>query len=568
MTLKIGSKLKGNSFQYVIERVLGQGSFGVTYKARGYSKVKGAFGEMEVELPEPIAIKEFFMREVNQRDADGSISGLSEGSLAYNYARKFRKEAERLAIMQHPNIVKVMDFVEANNTFYYVMEFIDGEDVSHYMKSHPLQEDEAVSIITDVAHALQYMHEQHKMLHLDLKPGNIMRRKSDGHVFLIDFGLSKHYSDDGQPDTSTTIGLGTEGYAPIEQGKRASSNHSFRPTIDVYALGGTLFKMLTGETPPAASDILEDDGLLGEIMGKHAVNSKLQNIIIKAMKPSAKQRTQSVAEFLKNLEQLSEEDSLEEDLIPDDVVSVEAPISIEKQEEETVVVTAIPAQVKPTIPKSNVNVKPPVQPKVTHSVQPVKSQVVDSNKNGSKKKWIVGGACAAALVFGMILLIPKQTDSTDIDSPENIEAMKAALQPDTVKNMAFKNEELLAKLQGSKNSKDKDLKLLAEYVYTGPVNKDGKPNGIGEAIFTPDGKPDGRSYRGPFRNGNLTGDSEAVYIFTNGDVFKGTFKNNVFEKGTITLAESGESFQGTFKDGQPSVGTWYRKDGKKLQDVK
>ena len=357
-----------------------------------------------------------------------------------------------------------------------------------------------------------------------------MRRKSDGHVFLIDFGLSKHYSDDGQPDTSTTIGLGTEGYAPIEQGKRASSNHSFRPTIDVYALGGTLFKMLTGETPPAASDILEDDGLLGEIMGKHAVNSKLQNIIIKAMKPSAKQRTQSVAEFLKNLEQLSEEDSLEEDLIPDDVVSVEAPISIEKQEEETVVVTAIPAQVKPTIPKSNVNV--------------------------------------TALVFGMILLIPKQTDSTDIDSPENIEAMKAALQPDTVKNMAFKNEELLAKLQGSKNSKDKDLKLLAEYVYTGPVNKDGKPNGIGEAIFTPDGKPDGRSYRGPFRNGNLTGDSEAVYIFTNGDVFKGTFKNNVFEKGTITLAESGESFQGTFKDGQPSVGTWYRKDGKKLQDVK
>ena len=305
MTLKIGSKLKGNSFQYVIEGVLGQGSFGVTYKARGYSKVKGAFGDMEVELPQPIAIKEFFMRDVNQRSEDGSISGLTEGSLAYNYAQKFRKEAERLAAMCHPNIVKVMDFVEANNTFYYVMEFIDGEDISHYMKGQPLQEGEAINIIKDVANALQYMHEKHKMLHLDLKPGNIMRRKSDAHIFIIDFGLSKHFNDDGQPDTSTTIGLGTEGYAPIEQGKRATSQNSFRPTIDVYALGGTLFKMLTGETPPAASDILEDEDLLRRIMEEHGVDIHLQQIIEKAMMPSAKRRTASVAEFVSSFSQLS-----------------------------------------------------------------------------------------------------------------------------------------------------------------------------------------------------------------------------------------------------------------------
>lgn len=301
MTLNIGSKLKGTSFQYVIEGVLGQGSFGVTYKAKGYSKVKGAFGDMEVELPHPIAIKEFFMRDVNQRDENGSITGLTEGSLAYNYAQKFRKEAERLAAMRHPNIVKVMDFVEANNTFYYVMDFIDGEDISHYMNNKPLQEDEAITIIRDVASALQYMHEEHKMLHLDLKPGNIMRRRNDGHIFLIDFGLSKHYNDDGQPDTSTTIGLGTEGYAPIEQGKRATSQNSFRPTIDVYALGGTLFKMLTGETPPAASDILDDEDLLCELMSKHSINSKLQDIIVRAMMPSAKRRTASVADFMSDI---------------------------------------------------------------------------------------------------------------------------------------------------------------------------------------------------------------------------------------------------------------------------
>lgn len=330
MTLKQGSKLNGNNIQYVIESVLGQGSFGVTYKAKGYTKAKGAFGEVEVELPHPIAIKEFFMRDINQRDADGSISGLSEGSLAYNYAIKFRKEAERLAIMQHPNIVHVMDFVEANNTFYYVMDYIDGEDITHYMKGKPLNESEAISIVKDVAEALRYMHEEHKMLHLDLKPGNIMRRKDDGHIFLIDFGLSKHYSDEGQPDTSTTIGLGTEGYAPLEQGKRASAQSYFRPTIDVYALGGTLFKMLTSETPPPASDILEDEELLEDIMGKYKVSKQLQKVIVEAMMPSAKRRTPSVSLFIDSLGNIEKDCN---NNIVDNTNDVEATVYVEQDVE-------------------------------------------------------------------------------------------------------------------------------------------------------------------------------------------------------------------------------------------
>lgn len=95
------------------------------------------------------------------------------------------------------------------------------------------------------------MHEKKHMLHLDLKPGNIMRRESDGHIFLIDFGLSKHYSEDGIPETSTNVGLGTAGYAPIEQANSKNGN-KFRETLDVYALGATFFKLLTGQTPPSA----------------------------------------------------------------------------------------------------------------------------------------------------------------------------------------------------------------------------------------------------------------------------------------------------------------------------
>ncbi len=297
-------ELRGSNIIYSTVNTLGQGSFGVTYKAIGSTIVKGAFGEMKVDLPHPVAIKEFFMRDINQRSEDGSIIGLTEGGMAWNYAQKFRKEAERLAEMNHPNIVKVLDFIEANNTFYYVMEFIDGEDINHYMHGKPLSEAEATSIIKEVAKAVGYMHDKHQMLHLDLKPGNVMRRKSDGHIFLIDFGLSKHYSDEGQPDTSTTIGLGTEGYAPLEQGKRSSATNTFLPTIDVYALGATYFKMLTGETPPAASDLLDDEDLLPDSMTKHRVSEAVQSVVVRAMIPSAKKRTSSVQDFLSELDSI------------------------------------------------------------------------------------------------------------------------------------------------------------------------------------------------------------------------------------------------------------------------
>lgn len=296
--LSIGTTLNGNSIQYKIESVLGQGSFGITYKAKGFTVVKGALGEMAMELPNPFAIKEFFMREINTREVSGTITGMTQGSMLYNYAQKFHKEAVNLANMSHPNIVRVIDFIEANNTFYYVMEYIDGEDMNSYLKTHKLSEEEAVSIITDVAHALKYMHENQHMLHLDLKPGNIMRRRSDGHIFLIDFGLSKHYGEDGNPDTSTTVGLGTEGYAPLEQGKRTNGRNDFLPTIDVYSLGATFFKLLTGNTPPAASDVLNDEELIPNELETAGVSPLFQEIVVKAMKPSSKKRIQTVSDFI------------------------------------------------------------------------------------------------------------------------------------------------------------------------------------------------------------------------------------------------------------------------------
>ena len=276
-----GTFLHGGA--YKIEKVLGQGSFGITYLA------------VHTNLGKKVAIKEFFMKELNSRGEDGSITGMSDGSLSQNYCQKFQKEAVNLSHLDHPNIVRVTESFSDNGTFYYVMEYIYGQNLNDYVKRHNISEEEAVDIIKSVADALIYMHEEKHMLHLDLKPSNIMRRNK-GHIFLIDFGLSKHFSDDGQPETSTTIGLGTTGYAPIEQANR-SRNGEFRPTIDVYALGATLYKLLTRETPPPASDLVSDGELLENKLREKGVSVNLIKVITEAMCPNVKKRTQSVREF-------------------------------------------------------------------------------------------------------------------------------------------------------------------------------------------------------------------------------------------------------------------------------
>lgn len=309
--LIIGTLLHGGT--YKIEKILGQGSFGITYLAE------------HTNLGKKVAIKEFFMKELNSRGEDGSITGMSDSSLSQNYCQKFKKEAINLSRLDHPNIVRVTDSFSENGTFYYVMDFIEGQNLNDYIKSHYIDEAEAVSIIKSVADALIYMHEEKHMLHLDLKPGNVMRR-NDGHIFLIDFGLSKHYSTDGQPETSTTIGLGTAGYAPIEQGNKAK-NGEFRPTIDVYALGATFYKLLTRETPPPASDLVSDDELLENKLREKGVSDNLIEVVTEAMCPNVRKRTQSVREF--------------RDALTDCSVQTPESIPTKSAEKETIVVKKV-----------------------------------------------------------------------------------------------------------------------------------------------------------------------------------------------------------------------------------
>ena len=295
--LPSGTLLQGKVYTYRIEKVLGQGSFGITYLAS--TQIPGPLGEVTVQ----VALKEFFAKDLDSRMADGTVTARTLEGVAHRYARAFLRESDNLSKMAHPGIVNVLESFEAKGTCYYSMEYLPGGTLDAKVRGAGLPEAEALPLIAKIGEALSYMHDR-KMMHLDLKPNNIML-KSDGTPVIIDFGLSKQYDTSGEPESSTTIGLGTPGYAPIEQANQ-TSGRTFQPTIDIYALGATLYKMLTGSTPPIASDIL-NEGFPEEPLKEKRVSSATLNAVRKAMSAAKKDRPQTVAAFLSLLSGILEE---------------------------------------------------------------------------------------------------------------------------------------------------------------------------------------------------------------------------------------------------------------------
>ena len=224
--------------RYQIESILGQGGFGITYRA------------VQTSLGRTVAIKEFFMKDYCERAENSTrvtMGTQSSREMVTRYREKFEKEARTLAKLEHPHIVRVIDVFQENNTSYYVMEYAEGASLKQQVdEKGPLSEAKAVSYIHQVADALRYLHEQH-ICHLDIKPANILT-KANGDAVLADFGLAKQYDEDGGETSTTPVGK-SKGYAPPEQ-YRTGGVKSFSPETDIYALGATLYFLLTGKTPP------------------------------------------------------------------------------------------------------------------------------------------------------------------------------------------------------------------------------------------------------------------------------------------------------------------------------
>jgi len=275
--LPVGTLLQGG--KYRIERYLSSGGFGNTYVVTN------------MYFEETYAMKEFFMKDINLRSGNTVTVSMVDKHRTFEAQRdKFLKEARRLRKLHNEHLVQVHDLFEENGTAYYVMDFIKGETMKARLNrlGRPLSEDEVMPLLHQALDVLQVVHRE-QIWHLDIKPDNIMVDEN-GKLYLIDFGASKQlHSVDGQTlDTTTAMAL-TKGYAPIEQ---MEQNLRFcGPWTDLYALGATLYKLLTNQTPPSASEM---QMFSTPLLFPTPVSAKTQQLIGWMMRPRLDERPQSV----------------------------------------------------------------------------------------------------------------------------------------------------------------------------------------------------------------------------------------------------------------------------------
>ena len=271
--------------KYRIEKVLGQGGFGITYLAT------------QTVLGNKVAIKELFMQGVNDRqDSSVTVSNNANSNLFAHQKRKFVKEAQRIAGLDNKHIVKVHDMFEENDTAYYVMDYIEGESLQDVITHHhgALAESSVRDYLNQILSALSAMH-QHSIWHLDIKPANIMLDKN-GNIVLIDFGASKQIESDGTLTVSTSLSL-TQGFAAPEQLQGTIQN--IGAWTDFYAFGATLYVLLTRTMPPTFADIASEGS--NTFHFSQNVSTQMRQMVEWMMKLNKHERPQSVDEIQRRL---------------------------------------------------------------------------------------------------------------------------------------------------------------------------------------------------------------------------------------------------------------------------
>lgn len=500
--LRVNSTLQGGKYR-IIEK-LGQGGFGITYLAEN------------TLLLGKVAIKEFFFKEYCERDDSTShvtIPTSGNREIVKRFKQKFIKEARTIFRLNHPNIVRILDVFEENGTAYYVMDYIEGESLGDMVKRRgAIPEAEALGYVKDAASALEYIHSKN-INHLDIKPGNLVLRKEDGKVLVIDFGVAKQYDAVTSEGTTTTpVGI-SHGYSPAEQ-YRKNGVQAFSPQSDVYALAATLFKLLTGNTPPEAIEI-QDEGLPVAELQEKQISRPVISAIAMAMK-GRHERTQSVAEFINNLN-------------GDDTVVFPDPVEAERKRKEA---EEKAAKEKAEVERKQREAKAKAE-KEKKSLKGKGVNIITTRKKRHiksllKKYWWMEAVLVA--IVAIWLMVPSKKGAGVPIGGSSKDSVIA--QVEFVTGKAFTDAEGVT------------------FSYTGEV-VDGKPNGTGTGIY-----PYG-NYTGDYKDGLREGNGK--FESKNGEnKYNGTFANDKYDEGKLTFPD-GSYFEGTFKDGQPDKGKWYDK---------
>lgn len=532
-SLPVGSTLMQGKYRIVA--VLGQGGFGITYK-----------GEHTM-LGTTVAIKEFFMKGACERDENSThvTTSQSNSELASRFRTKFLKEAKTLAALKHPNIIRVFDVFEDNGTAYYVMDYIEGNNLSDIVEGKGrLSEPLALKYIRQVANALDYLH-QKKLLHLDVKPANILLDKNTGNAILIDFGVSKQYDQDGQ-QTSTTPPAISKGYSPVEQYAQGSNVKTFSPATDIYSLAATLYKLVTGNTPPESNLLLNEDEQLPPYPSN--VSETTRNAIAECLQ-TRKKRPQSISEFLQLLDS-------------EPISNIDTP-----EEEDTIL--------KSQYKKS----------------QEVLTTPIKTKKDNLNTVFIIGAVIVFVVIIG--LLFNKCGGSSSNDSSD--EDLDSVVYEPPVDTTAVAWDDSTASYEDIyTDDTDNDVSYVSPKNQSNDEITKGSENYEGGSKFVGTFKngvrlkgtytwADGDRFEGDFKDGKVSygtmyyadGDrfsgnfnsneerTYGVYYYTNGDRYEGNFNNNGHKHGSGTYYwKDGDRYEGNWEnDSQNGYGVHYNADG-------
>ena len=489
-SLPVGSTLMQGKYRIVA--VLGQGGFGITYK-----------GEHTM-LGTTVAIKEFFMKGACERDENSThvTTSQSNSELASRFRTKFLKEAKTLAALKHPNIIRVFDVFEDNGTAYYVMDYIEGNNLSDIVEGKGrLSEPLALKYIRQVANALNYLH-QKKLLHLDVKPANILLDKNTGNAILIDFGVSKQYDQDGQ-QTSTTPPAISKGYSPVEQYAQGSNVKTFSPATDIYSLAATLYKLVTGNTPPESNLLLNEDEQLPPYPSN--VSETTRNAIAECLQ-TRKKRPQSISEFLQLLDS-------------EPISNIDTP-----EEEDTIL--------KSQYKKS----------------QEVLTTPIKNNKDNLNTVLKIGAVIAFVVII--CVLFNKCGGSSSNDSSDEVDLDSIAYEDVDTAAVAW-DDSTASYEDVFTDDTDNDVSYVAPKQQSSDEITKGSENYEGGSKFV-----------GTFKNGvRLKG----TYTWANGNRFEGDFKDGKLSQGTLYFAD-GERFSGNFNSNEErTYGVYYYTNGDRYE---
>ena len=289
MALAQGTVLAG---QYIIERVLGQGGFGITYAATDH------------KTGNKVALKEFFPDTMATRQGTTVVSFTGERGESFAYGKdRFLDEAQTLAqFIGNENIVRIHTYFEENGTAYFVMDYVEGTSFDVYIREHggKLDWEETAKILIPVMDALGAVHSK-GIVHRDVTPDNIYITK-DGGVKLLDFGAARYSLGDKSRSLDVVL---KHGFAPKEQYTRRGKQGPF---TDIYALGATFYFALTGKRPPDSIDRIEDDELIPPSRLGAKISPAAEEAILMAMNVQPQERFQSMKAF-KNAMLISKEEA-------------------------------------------------------------------------------------------------------------------------------------------------------------------------------------------------------------------------------------------------------------------